>query len=613
MGERVRALDWEATPLGGPAGWPQSLKTAVRLLLSSGHPMFIWWGPDLVQFYNDAYRRSIGPERHPSALGDRGQDCWAEIWDIIGPQIEQVMSGGGPTWHENQLVPITRNGRREDVWWTYSYSPIDDPHSPNGVGGVLVICSETTERITAEQKLEAEREDFARLFAQAPTFMAMLQGPEHRIELANPGYIRLIGGRDVIGRTVAEALPEAVEQGFVALLDQVYSTGVAFTASGSKYTVPETNGGPVSERYVDFVYQPLTGPDGSVTGIFVEGADVTDRTMAEAALRDSEERFRTLADYIPTLCWMADPSGNIFWYNSRWYAYTGASPEEQAGWGWQSVHDPKLLPSVMARWTQCLETGEPFEMTFPLKGADGRFRPFLTRVVPLHDDNGAVVQWFGTNTDITEETRQGHHLRLMVDELNHRVKNTLAIVQSVTEQTLRGELVPQKVRDVLVSRLLALSRAHDVLTAEKWTGADLREIAALAAAPYQNDEGTRLVVTGPSVFLRPSTAIALALSLHELATNAAKYGALSGSTGTVDIRWEIKPLDSGDRLLLSWRESGGPAVTQPSRRGFGSRLIERGLAAELDGSATISYPLEGVFCSIEAALPKALDGAAARG
>ena len=142
MGALTRAYDWTKTPLGPPDGWPQSLKTAVRLLLTSQHPMFIWWGPELIQFYNDAYRQTMGPERHPSALGQCGYDCWTEIWDIIGPQIEFVMAGKGATWHVDQLVPVTRHGRREDVWWTYGYSPID---IEGQVGGVLVVCNDVTD------------------------------------------------------------------------------------------------------------------------------------------------------------------------------------------------------------------------------------------------------------------------------------------------------------------------------------------------------------------------------------------------------------------------------------------------------------------------------------
>ncbi|RZA31488.1 MAG: hybrid sensor histidine kinase/response regulator, partial [Lysobacteraceae bacterium] len=197
MGQRTRDFDWGATVLGRPESWPDQLKTAVRLLLSTGHPMFLWWGPQLIQFYNDAYRRSIGSERHPSALGQRGRECWDEIWDIIGPQIEQVMQGRGATWNENALVPITRNGVREDVYWTYSYSPIDLPEAEHGVGGVLVVCTETSDQVIAERNHLAERDRMKELFEQAPGFMAMLRGPEHIYEMANPAYLRLTGDRPV--------------------------------------------------------------------------------------------------------------------------------------------------------------------------------------------------------------------------------------------------------------------------------------------------------------------------------------------------------------------------------------------------------------------------------
>jgi PAS domain S-box-containing protein len=290
MGAIIRAYDWSSSPLGSPSAWPQALKTSVRLLLSTGHPMFIWWGPELVQFYNDAYRRSIGPERHPSALGQRGRDCWAEIWDIIGPQIEQVMAGDGYTWHENQLVPITRHGKRDDVYWTYSYGPIDEPSAPHGVGGVLVVCTETTEQVLSERRMKAAEARWRALFAQTPGFVAILRGPEHVFEFANPGYKALVGGRDVIGKSIREALPEVETQGFVALLDAVYSTGEPHSGVASPVSLthgPRAAGHPL---YLDFVYQPVRDADGKVTGVFVSGYDVTERVLASETLRDEDRR-----------------------------------------------------------------------------------------------------------------------------------------------------------------------------------------------------------------------------------------------------------------------------------------------------------------------------------
>lgn len=227
MGELIRSYDWASTSIGEPSAWPQGLKTAVRLLLSAGHPMFIWWGPELIQFYNDSYGRSIGEERHPCALGTGGRVCWDEIWPIIGPQIEQVMSGGGPTWNENHLVPITRNGKHEDVYWTYSYNPIDEPSADNGIGGVLVICAETTKQVHAEQHKQNSEARWHDLFTQTPGFVCVLTGPEHIYEFANPRYICLLEGRDLIGRAAKDVIPEADDQGFLALLDEVYRSGKA--------------------------------------------------------------------------------------------------------------------------------------------------------------------------------------------------------------------------------------------------------------------------------------------------------------------------------------------------------------------------------------------------
>ncbi|QDZ29926.1 ATP-binding protein [Noviherbaspirillum sp. UKPF54] len=326
MGALMRAHDWNATPLGEPRHWPEILKTTVRLLLTSNHPMFIWWGKDLIQFYNDAYRKTMGPERHPSALGQRGRECWDEIWDIIGPQIEFVMAGCGATWHEDQLVPVTRHGSREDVWWTYGYSPIEDSR---GVQGVLVVCTDVTvehqsreqlrelnrqlveqirereeaqqrealemaERLNAERLLadqrKAESERLHALFQQAPGFMAIVRGPHHVFEFANEAYLRLIGGRTLVGKPVRQALPDVDGQGFFELLDEVFCTGKPFSAMDVPLLLRREPDGPSTQAYVDFVYQPIIDMDGSVSGIFIEGFDVTERTLAKKKLQDADRR-----------------------------------------------------------------------------------------------------------------------------------------------------------------------------------------------------------------------------------------------------------------------------------------------------------------------------------
>ncbi len=289
MGALMRRLDWHATPVGPPETWPQALKTSVRLMLTSQHPMFIWWGEALTCFYNDAYSALIGPDRHPSALGRPGREVWAEIWDVIGPQIDFVMAGHGATWHERQLIPITRGTALQDVWWTYGYSPIDDDGAATGVGGVLVICRDVTAEVRAEQARAQEAEQLRQFFEQAPGFMALLRGPAHVFELVNAAYLRLVG-RDVVGKPVREAVPEVEGQGFFEKLDRVYATGEAFTAQRAPITFACGPDGALEQRFVDFVYQPVRDAGGAVTGIFVEGSDVTRAKLAEDELRANEAR-----------------------------------------------------------------------------------------------------------------------------------------------------------------------------------------------------------------------------------------------------------------------------------------------------------------------------------
>ena len=292
MGRLMRAHDWVATPLGAVEGWPAALRTTLRILLSTHHPVFLFWGAQHVCFYNDAYSRSLGPESHPAMLGTPAQRAWREIWPVIGPQIDSVMAGGPATWHENQLIPITRHGRLDSVYWTYSYGPVDDDTAPGGIGGVLVLCTETTEQVLATQRL-ADQKRWMALFDQAPGFICMLQGPEHRYSYSNRRYAELTSQRAVPGRTVQDCMPEVAEQGFIALLDEVYRSGVAHVAQSAPLKLTPADGGEPVLRYLDFVYEPTRDEAGRVTGIFVEGHDVTARTLAT---RELQATLESIAD-----------------------------------------------------------------------------------------------------------------------------------------------------------------------------------------------------------------------------------------------------------------------------------------------------------------------------
>lgn len=288
MGRRIREFDWDNSSLGNPSTWSQGLKTAVRLLLSSGHPMFIWWGPDYIQFYNDAYRPSIGLDRHPSALGQTGRVCWSEIWPTIGPGIEKVMRGEGSVWGENHFVPITRDGKVVDAYWTYSYDPIYDDAAANNVGGVLVILSETTQFVQEKQRHRDAEELWRGLFNDAPAFMCIYRGENHTYEYANARYYDLIGRNDILNKTLHEVVPEVYEQGFGDLLDYIYTTGQTHVG----HATPVLFRGGASDRqlYLDFVLQPIRDHNGKITGIFANGYDVTERIILQKSLEEQDRR-----------------------------------------------------------------------------------------------------------------------------------------------------------------------------------------------------------------------------------------------------------------------------------------------------------------------------------
>ena len=297
MRARCRTFDWSDTPLGPVSGWPTSLRTTVAMMMASKHPMFLWWGSELIQIYNDAYHPSLGDGERPGrALGARGKEFWTDAWDYIGPQIAQVMAGGESTWHEDQLVPILRNGQLEDVWWTYGFGPaVDDA---GNVAGVLVVCTETTQRVRSTSVLEAQAGRLAEVFRQAPSFLAVLRGPTHVYELVNDAYYQLVGHRELIGLPVFEAVPEARGQGFEALLDGVFSTGDPFVGRELPLTVERAVGAPLEQRFIDLVYLPMHDATGTRVGIIAHGTDVTahvrSRQDAERLLAESErERAAT--------------------------------------------------------------------------------------------------------------------------------------------------------------------------------------------------------------------------------------------------------------------------------------------------------------------------------
>ena len=556
MGERIRAYPWAQTPLSAPQLWPRGLRTAVRVLLTTQHPMFIFWGHEHTCLYNDAYSRSLGPEKHPSILGAPGRQSWEEVWPIIGPQIEQVMRDEGATWHENQLVPIFRHGALQDVYWTYGYSPIDEPEFPHGVGGVLVVCTETTEQVLAKQRLSAERERFVQLFDQAPTFLAVLRGPDHVIELANPEYLRLVGHRAVVGRKVADALPDAVEQGYLTILDEVYRTGEPFSANGARYAVQVSPEGPIDERYVDFVYQPITDRNGAISGILVQGVDVTSRAVADRALALHRARL----DYATRLSgvgfWYCDlPFDELEW-DDRVKEHFFFAPTDRITIDdfYARIHEEDRTPTREAI-DASIRNRTPYDIVYrtvhPTTGAIKWIRAlggtdYASDGSPTHFD-GVTVDVSAQKLDQQKLSSLNHQLREQdrrKDEflatLAHELRNPLAPIraaakiiaspQLATTQLQRAQTIIERQvthMALLLDDLLDIARITQGklrLKKERVALSEVMDAAIEAARPRLDGKSHHLSVSLPAEAISlDADPLRLAQILSNLLINAAKY------------------------------------------------------------------------------------------
>ncbi len=319
------------------------------------------------------------------------------LWDI--PLLRSMLEKVIPEKKELNDFEITIN---LPPLGEYNLLLNSRPIMNNKIASILLIIEDITEKKIAQKRLKETETRYKNVLLQSPSLFGILEGPEMIITLANEPLLKSWDKtKNVIGKPLLEVLPEIKDQPFPKLLNNVYKTGKSYIGNEVK-TVLIRNGKP-EEAYFNFVYQANREADNTISGITMMANDVTEQIAGRKIIEESEAQFRMLADNIPNLAWMADAEGFIYWYNKKWYEYTGTTLADMEGWGWQSVHDPEELPKVLIKWKASIATGKPFEMTFPLKGVDGKFRPFLTRVSPLYNSDHKIYRWIGTNTDVSNQ------------------------------------------------------------------------------------------------------------------------------------------------------------------------------------------------------------------
>ena len=584
---------------------------------------------------------------------------------------------------------------------------------PPGVPAAAPFATDTEHHAVAGAPAEV-RDGLASALLDASPDCVKLVEPDGTVRFLNKtGYalMEIDSGSALLGKRWSDLWPKDMSATIESALEtaraggSVRFDGICPTAKGTV-------------KWWDVVVTLIRREGGEIDCFLCVSRDITAWKAAEESLTLSEQRFRALADNMAQFAWMAYPSGYVFWHNQRWLDYTGVNAVDATGSGWQQVIHPEYAERVVRQLSLALEQGEMWQDTYPIRGADGEYRWFLSSAMPLRNEQGNVVLWCGTDTDVTEQRRTSLRLmtkqrvielsheallvwdveegiilfnrgceelyghkksdalgktaadllktryplswdalmeqlaadgtwsgevrqsssdgreiwvdsrlelirtggrkfvcetnrdiserrkadevrNLLVGELNHRVKNTLAIVQSIAAQTGRTSATINQFIGRFNGRVQSLSSAHHVLTEAHWSGASLRELVtsqiAVSAGELQNID-----ITGVDVFVPPQTSLQMTLMLHELTTNALKHGSLSRPQGRVAISWTIEPSPM-PRIILVWTERGGPPVTPPVARGFGTLLLERsGKLPHL--KASLEFDPKGVVCRIEADL-----------
>jgi PAS domain S-box-containing protein len=612
MASRLQTTDWSKTPLGPRENWPASLKLIVSVMFASGFPMCVRWGPELVMIYNDGYRSILGA-RHPHAFGLRFHEAWPEVQEQLRPLHQAILNGtSGAYFAEDLLIKVQRSGRPEweDARFTLSYSPIPDDDAPNGVGGVLVTVVETTGRVRTEEALRASEERFASIFEQ--TGVGVLQCElDGRFLLVNRRFC------EITGRSAEELLrlrvPDITHPDYrdidVALRKKLVADGVPFSVE-KRYL--RSDG---SEVWVDVNVSLMQSADGTRPQLVGVAQDITERKIAEASLRSKEADLRLVLDSATDGVYCVDTDGVTTMCNAAFLRMLGIAREQDAIG--RRLHDvihhshpdgspyPKEECPIYRTARDGVPAHVEYELFFRL---DGSSFPVEYWVNPIRRDGarqGAVC----TFIDITERRRAQEQQSLMLRELSHRIKNLFAITGGMIALSARTASTPKEYAASLGGRLDALALAHDLILpaapgedGPQAEPARLDDLLEKILSPYagkpNSADSVRVSMGGPPVALGPQTVTTFALIIHELATNAAKYGALSVEEGRLRITWTC----DAEFLALKWQEIGGPPVAgAPTTEGFGTVLSNHSVRVQLGGSLAHDWNATGL--SVELAAP----------
>ncbi|MBA3672792.1 MAG: PAS domain-containing protein, partial [Gemmatimonadaceae bacterium] len=436
LGELIRNKNWSKTSLGPIEGWPASLRTAVSIVLYSAFPMIVLWGPELIQVYNDAYRLLMGA-KHPRGLGEGNRECWPEAWEINRDIYQRVLEGETVSFTE-ACYPLAPYGVLRDFYLTVSYSPIQDE---NGlVGGVFVTVIDVTsemqtrrERDHASSAVRTQRQRLYEVFAQAPAAIAVLEGSEYTFTVANARYRELVGGRDVVGKTLDDALPEARSQGFVDLLDDVRSTGEPYVATEALVRLPRGEDGALQDVYVDFVYQPLRDAGDATYGVMAHAVEVTEQVLARRRLGALAAERAAVLGQVADVVVTTDQQGRVTFANTAGHAIYG---EIKIGVSISDPQQPFVLldangeahPAHEMPLARAILGERVIDAEWRVHRADGAEVHMLGSAVPVFGEEGSLTGAAMTVRDVTGQHRLQRQLELERYRLDEVFKQAPALI-----------------------------------------------------------------------------------------------------------------------------------------------------------------------------------------
>jgi two-component sensor histidine kinase len=564
-------------------------------------------------FMSEGGKRVMEVDDFSALRGCPWPDFWAGNGNIAARNAVETARGGQSARFTGAANTAKGNAR----FWDVQVLPIlgQDGNPSHLLSISRDITEEHKAKAALEQSQAAEKEAakleagaLRKLLEDAPSFMCVLKGPDHVYTIANKSYQKLVGFRNLIGLPVRDGLPELAGQGYFELLDEVYTTGLPFVGKGVSMDLRHTPGGPLNSVFLNFVYQPIFADDGTVSGIFVEGSDVTEQITAELDLKAKELQLKLALDAAEMGVWECTVEDGRFVNlkeDERAMRLLSRDPQEAVDFdGFSSrVHpDDRAALGTSARKALDPDGDGILDVEYRMLERPGFPAHWIRARAQAVSENGKV-RFIGTVRDITSRKDAIARQEMLSGELHHRIKNLMAMISAIASQTLRGEDISER-RDRFTARLAALGQAQSMLVSGMSESASVTDTINQALAPHVDSEG-RASIDGPEFRMTPRQTLSMALTIHELATNAVKYGALSVDSGHVDVSWSLTPIDASEEILnFVWKETGGPTVTVPSTRGFGSRLISRVLAADFNGDVTVTYDPNGVICELRANIHK---------